>query len=145
MIDLDDLLEEANAEALSRKIARGAKPKDPIALAEYETAAIEQTWEQQAICAVYAEDICECGSISRRFVGWYRFDQHRREASSYRWVAVDQPDGNLETYQHTIRRDRLWCECCTHVYCEAAPYLPVEALGTPCECCCDQLELQLEG
>lgn len=144
-ISLDDLLGVAIAEANQRKLARGTKPKDPVLAAAWYVAQAELTWEPQAIAAVYVEEHCECGHSAVRLLGWYRFDQHRREAATHRWVAVEQPDGTLDTYSHTIRKDVLWCKHCTNRYPDAAAAgFPVESLGEPCDCgISHQLELEL--
>lgn len=97
--DLDDLLSESLSLRNERGAGKSLRQQLERAQSKEERNAIEATlrawesrheWETLANCALFHEQICQCGKTHKHFVGMYYHQKHRRDPYTQRWVAAVQ-------------------------------------------------------
>src|SRR5574343_564546 len=113
-LDLDDLLEESVGLHNAKRAQKQGRKLTAEQAELLETNAIAQEamqWEAQEVIAHFIHTTCSCGAESRRFSGWYKLLQHRRQEDVKRLVAVADHEG-LPATRYITAAEAEYCDEC---------------------------------
>ena len=118
--DLDDLRPSAPAElspeeVLARQMAETQALIDKLLgnLAPPKPQPKLPTWQPQVNIGLWVREVCTCGSIQDRFVGWFIKQRHTRlRAFECVRAPLGRPDPDLPTSHQFMASDITLCSAC---------------------------------